>query len=52
MLYLGLDVHKSYIYAVAIDETGRKRSSGRLNNDRITLQEYVDSLPDRATCTE
>ena len=48
MLYVGLDVHKSYIYAVAVDKAGRKRSSGRLNNDRITLQKYVGSLRDRA----
>ena len=47
MLYLGLDVHKSYVYAVAIDETGRKCSSGRLNNDRVTLCKHVDSLQDR-----
>ena len=45
-LYVGLDVHKSYVYAVPIDETGRKCSSGRLNNDRATLRTYVDSLPD------
>ncbi len=54
-LYLGLDVHecpcttgcKRYVYAVAVDVAGRKQSSGRLNNDRITLQRYVGSLPDR-----
>jgi len=47
MLYLGLDIHKKYVHAVAVDETGQKRSSGRLNNDRIALQKYVGSLPDR-----
>ena len=44
---LGLDVHKSYPYAVAIDESGRSLLSGRLNNHRLTLGECVHSLPDR-----
>ena len=48
MLYVGLDVHKSYVYAVAVSEAVQKRSSGRLSNHRITLQKYVDSLPDQA----
>lgn len=46
MLYVGLDVHKSYAYAVVMDESGRGLSSGRLNNDRVTLSEYVHSLGD------
>ena len=52
MLYVGLDAHKSYVYAVAVGEAGLEQSSGGLNNDRITLQRYVGSLPDRATRTE
>jgi len=48
MLYVGLDVHKRYVYAVAVDETGLTQSETRVNNEKEALEQYIGSLPDRA----
>jgi len=50
MLYVGLDIHKKYVYAVAVDEAGNKLCEARLDNEQRALRQYVCSLPERAKC--
>jgi transposase len=56
MLYVGVDFHKKYSFITEMDETGAVRRQGRLANDRVTLTNYVDTLPSQtklaieATC--
>lgn len=48
MLYVGLDVHKRYVLAVAVNEGGATQSEVRLDNEKEALQQYIGSLPDSA----
>lgn len=50
MLYTGLDVHKKYVYAVTLDDTGHKLCEARVDNEPGALREYVGSLPERPKC--
>jgi transposase len=48
MLYVGLDVHKRYVLAVAVNEAGVTQSEARLDNEKEALEQYIGSLPDAA----
>lgn len=48
MLYVGLDIHKNYVHAVAVDEAGQEQSQARVDNEEEALKQYIGSLPGRA----
>jgi len=50
MLYLGLDVHKKYVYAVTLDQAGNKQCEAKVDNEPGALRQYVCSQPERPKC--
>ena len=44
MNYMGIDHHKQYSHLTLVDEKGKKLKSGRVENHRIEIEEFLDGI--------
>jgi len=44
MLYMGIDLHKRYLFATVIDEAGREVEKARVENKRCSILAYIEQI--------
>lgn len=49
MNYTGIDYHKQYSHPTLVDEEGKQLKSGREENLRIDVEEFLDEIEGEAT---